>query len=100
MWVARSKSLLAPVVIWFNNHIDSRTFVGPAEATAEQIALAERVLAQVPHELLYARVDLMPGLQLIELELTEPSLFLRHAPGSAERFAAAIARAAAAMRRS
>ena len=27
----------------------------------------------------------------LELELTEPSLFLRHAPGAADRFAQAIA---------
>jgi hypothetical protein len=31
---------------------------------------------------------------LIELEVTEPSLFLRHAPGSAARFARAVRRAA------
>jgi hypothetical protein len=29
---------------------------------------------------------------LVELEVTEPSLFLRHAPGSAERFAGAARR--------
>jgi hypothetical protein len=43
---------------------------------------------------LYARVDLLPGPDgpvLVELELTEPSLFLQHEPGAAERFAAAIA---------
>ena len=44
--------------------------------------------------LLYARVDLIPGPDgepmLIELELTEPSLFLRQSPGAAERLAEAI----------
>jgi hypothetical protein len=67
----------------------------PTEAQAE---LAEQVLAAVPggpERLLYARVDLLPGPDgapvLIELELTEPALFLGHAPGSAHRFAAAIA---------
>jgi glutathione synthase/RimK-type ligase-like ATP-grasp enzyme len=44
----------------------------------------------------YARVDLVPdgdgGRLLIELELVEPSLFLRHAPEAAERLADAIAR--------
>jgi hypothetical protein len=79
--------------------VDSRDFVSPATCTPEQLALADRILSQVPHELLYARVDLMPGPMLIELELTEPSLFLRHAPGSEVRCAQAIARAAAATRR-
>ncbi|HEY6940772.1 hypothetical protein [Dokdonella sp.] len=59
-------------------------------------ALAERVLAAVPFEspLLYARVDLIRdgdgAPRLLELELAEPSLFFAHAPGSAERFAAAV----------
>lgn len=66
-----------------------------------ELALAEQALQVVPGgpaQLLYARVDLLPGPAgtpvLIELELTEPSLFLCCAPGAAERFAAAIAAAA------
>ena len=64
---------------------------GPAE-----LAVARQALAAVPHDgpLLYARVDLVPGPDgplLMELELTEPSLFLRWAPGSADRFARAVA---------
>ena len=43
---------------------------------------------------LYARVDLIRGNDggpvVLELELTEPSLFLAHAPGSADRLATAI----------
>ncbi len=46
-------------------------------------------------EVLYARVDLIPGPGgeplLLELELTEPSLFLSHSAGAPERMAAAIA---------
>jgi glutathione synthase/RimK-type ligase-like ATP-grasp enzyme len=45
-------------------------------------------------DLLYARVDLLPspdGPVVIELELAEPSLFLAHAAGAADRFAIAIA---------
>lgn len=62
-----------------------------------ELATARQALAAVPHDgpLLYARVDLVPGPDgspmLMELELTEPSLFLRWAPGSAERFARAVA---------
>ena len=47
-----------------------------------------------PQRLLYARVDLLPGPagdpQVVEVELTEPSLFLTAVPPAADRFAAAI----------
>jgi hypothetical protein len=62
-----------------------------------QLDVARRVLKVIPggaRRLLYARVDLIPGPggapMLLELELTEPSLFLRHAEGSADRLADAI----------
>ena len=67
------------------------------EPSAEETALALRVLEVVRSwgdDLLYARVDLLPGPVLIELEVTEPSLFLGLAPGSARRFAAAVRRRA------
>lgn len=67
----------------------------PRTASAEEIAVAERTLAAMPFgELLYARVDLIHdddgAPRVLELELTEPSLFFEHAPGSADRFACAI----------
>lgn len=58
---------------------------------------AERALALVSAPLLYARIDLVErdrDVLLMELELIEPSLFLRTSPGSSRRFAAAIVRAA------
>ena len=62
--------------------------------SATELALAERVMDSLPwprRELLYARVDLIHGYdgapQLVELELTEPSLFFAYADGSAERLA-------------
>jgi len=65
--------------------------VGTAALTATDAVLGRD--AQPP--LLYARVDLVPGSEgtplVLELELTEPSLFHAYAPGSAARFAAAIA---------
>lgn len=71
--------------------------IDPRTATPEQVAVAERTLATVPggpERLLYARVDLIPGPDgtpvLVELELTEPSLFLGHAAGAADRLADAI----------
>lgn len=55
---------------------------------------AESVLATVEDPLLYARVDVARaedgGLLVMELELTEPSLFLAQHPRSLARFAAAI----------
>jgi len=58
--------------------------------------LARRALAALPfaQPLLYARVDLIRDdagtPRLLELELTEPSLFFAQATGSAERFAHAL----------
>jgi glutathione synthase/RimK-type ligase-like ATP-grasp enzyme len=62
----------------------------------EERALAQRVLAALPFPgpLLYARVDLLRDAQgapvLLELELTEPSLFFPFAQGSVERFVEAL----------
>lgn len=71
----------------------ARWNVGPREPTPDEIALAERVIEVVQgwgSDLLYARVDLLPGPVLIELEVTEPALFLQHGPGSVQRFARAV----------
>lgn len=65
----------------------------PASPDADLIAQARYVLESVGQPLLYARVDgvVSDGLfYLMELELIEPLLFMQYAPGSAERFAAAI----------
>jgi len=69
-------------------------------ARPDELAVAEQALAAVPggaDSLLYARVDLLPGPDgaplLLELELTEPSLFLSHASGAAGRLADAVAAA-------
>jgi glutathione synthase/RimK-type ligase-like ATP-grasp enzyme len=74
--------------------------ISPREPSEAELALARRVVAATPggaDQLLYARVDLLPGPDgdpvLIEFEVTEPSLFLAHAAGAADRLAAAIARA-------
>jgi hypothetical protein len=62
--------------------------------TPQEREVAERVLAAAPADLLYARVDLIPGPDgtpmLVELELTEPSVFLGYDDGAAQRFAEAI----------
>lgn len=74
--------------------VDSRQAVTAREPSAAEVRVARAALAVVGQDLLYARVDLVPGPDgdplLLELELTEPSLFLRHSAGAAERFAAAV----------
>jgi hypothetical protein len=64
---------------------------------ADEMEVADRVLSAIPFEApLYARVDLIRDAAgvpvLLELELTEPSLFFAQAAGSVERFAAAALR--------
>jgi glutathione synthase/RimK-type ligase-like ATP-grasp enzyme len=55
---------------------------------------AERILVAVDEPLLYARIDLVRGLdgapQLIELELIEPDLYLGYDEGAGRRFAEAV----------
>ena len=65
------------------------------EPGADERALAAAAYAAIPFAApLYARIDMIRddrGLPVIlELEMTEPSVFFAHAPGSAERFAGAL----------
>jgi hypothetical protein len=71
--------------------------IEPRVPSGAELALAAATLAVVPggaKRLLYARVDMIPGPDgsplLVELELIEPSMFFRAAPGSAERMVTAI----------
>jgi glutathione synthase/RimK-type ligase-like ATP-grasp enzyme len=61
---------------------------------SDELAAAERILAAVAEPLLYARVDLVRSSGgeplLIELELVEPDLYLRHDAEAGGRFAAAV----------
>ena len=74
--------------------------ITPRTATPAELAVAERALSAIPggvDRLLYARVDVIPADDgapvLIELELTEPSLFLGMSAGAADRLAGAVAAA-------
>lgn len=63
----------------------------------DELLLARRVVAAIPGGApLYARVDLLRDPAgapcVLELELTEPSLFFAHGDGSAERLVAAVRR--------
>ncbi|MGR6320969.1 hypothetical protein Q2K19_20920 [Micromonospora soli] len=82
---------LGVAALYKEERIDART------ATPEQLDTAEKTLAVVPggtDRLLYARVDLIPGPGgapvVVELELTEPSLFVGYADGAPDRLAEAI----------
>lgn len=75
--------------------LDGDDVVQPREPTPAELAVARAALDAVPwHEpLVYARVDLVPGPGgplVLELEVTEPSLFLRLSEGAAARCATAV----------
>ena len=67
----------------------------PRNPGADELRVAERVLESIPFATpLYARIDLIRDAAgaptLLELELTEPSLFFAYANGAAEHFTAAV----------
>ena len=90
----RKGAILRPDVEYVNG-LFAKESIGRREPTREERELAERTLAQVKGELLYARVDVAPGPDgrpvLLELELTEPSLFFAQSDGAERRLARAIA---------
>jgi hypothetical protein len=71
----------------------------PCTPSPAQLDVAERALNAVPgggrHDLLYARVDVVPGDDgaplIMEVELTEPHLYLGRVPKAVARLASAIA---------
>jgi glutathione synthase/RimK-type ligase-like ATP-grasp enzyme len=65
--------------------------LAPARPSPREREVAEAAVACAPGDLLYARVDLL-GQAVLELEVTEPSLYLQFGRGAATRFAAAISR--------
>ena len=74
--------------------------ITPRTPGVDELRVAERVLAALPFAVpLYARIDLIRdpagAPTLLELELTEPSLFFAHAPGAAERFTSVVLEVAA-----
>jgi O-ureido-D-serine cyclo-ligase len=72
----------------------------PEQITARQAPPDELALAQDAYDAIgssrpvYARIDVIRNAEdkplVLELELTEPSMFFQHAPGSAGRFARAV----------
>ena len=88
---ARKSALLSQGMSWSTGLYADEEVVATEPTDAER-ALADRIVADLPG-LAYARVDLLPaetGPVVLELELTEPSLFLALGDGAPERAAAAF----------
>jgi glutathione synthase/RimK-type ligase-like ATP-grasp enzyme len=88
---ARKAAILSRDMSWSTGlYADEK--VVPTTATATELELAHRIIDELPG-LAYARVDLLPtadGPVVLELELTEPSLFLALDPGAPSRAATAF----------
>ena len=69
-------------------------YVALPEPPAGALALAERTLAAIDEDLLYARIDMAQGPEgewlLMEAELIEPDFYLGSAPEGGRRFAEAV----------
>lgn len=95
---ARKAAILSRDLEWSTGLYADEKIV-PATATASEREVGDRIVASLPElvpggeDVAYARVDLLPtdhGPVVLELELTEPSLFLMVDPGAAARAAAAF----------
>jgi len=67
--------------------------IRPHVPRPDELSIALRALEHVGEKLLYARVDMVraaAGPLLMELEIIEPALYFRTAPGSEDRFAEAL----------
>lgn len=65
-----------------------------AQAPPEIVAAGEEIVRKLPYPWLFARIDgvvTSRGFMLMEVECVEPHLFFSDAPGSRDRFAAALA---------
>lgn len=88
---ARKAAILSQEMSWATGLYADEKLASTTASAAER-DVADRVLADLPG-LAYARVDLLPtagGPVVLELELTEPSLFLALGEGAPERAAAAF----------
>jgi hypothetical protein len=97
----RKAALLQPAMEFVSGAYKEES-IDAREPSAGELAVGERVLDALPdlkgwdrRSLLYARVDVVPGADgaptLLELELTEPSMFLIYDDQAADRFGDAIA---------
>lgn len=94
----RKGVMLGPETPGHGEELHLKETIVSREANTVEIGLAYAAVAAVPgahRPLLYARVDMVPDSDgqptIMELELTEPSLFMITAPAAPVRFAQAIA---------
>lgn len=88
---ARKAAILSRDMSWETGIYADEKVTGTEPSAAER-ALGDAIVASLP-PLAYTRVDLLPsddGPVVLELELTEPSLFLAVSDGAAERAASAF----------
>jgi glutathione synthase/RimK-type ligase-like ATP-grasp enzyme len=75
--------------------------VHPHMASHEEQLFAEKAIAAIPFDVLYARVDIVRDnagqLAIMEVEMIEPELFFRYRPEAADSLASGLARRLAAL---
>jgi hypothetical protein len=89
----RKGPLLAPSGV-ITDQLFAPEDISPRDPTPDERALGDAAIAHVVERFgtpAYARVDVLPGPQVIEMELVEPSLYLAQDAGAAARFATAFA---------
>ena len=68
--------------------------IAPHDPAADELVAAEAILSHIDEPLLYARIDLVRGLDgasvLMELELVEPDLYLQYDPAGGAAFVTAV----------
>jgi glutathione synthase/RimK-type ligase-like ATP-grasp enzyme len=88
--------LKVPAAGEFRSQEERGAAICPLEPEAGLLASGQAALAAVVPAPLYARIDFVRndtgGFDVMELELIEPSLYLRTEPGAPERFAQAVDR--------
>jgi hypothetical protein len=96
IWLAGRRTHAARRPSGLHSTIDQAREGSPLVPQPEEVALATRVYDTVQPPPLYARVDMVDsadaGLLLLELELIEPALYLRHSPAPVSIFADGIVR--------
>jgi len=83
-----------PAAREFRSQEERGAEIHPVQPERKLLARGQQALAAVSPSPLYARVDLVRNaagdFEVMELELIEPSLYLRTDPGAPERFACAV----------
>jgi glutathione synthase/RimK-type ligase-like ATP-grasp enzyme len=86
--------LKVPAAHEFRSQEERGADIRPVQPERDLLARGQRALAAVSPAPLYARVDLVRNaageFEVMELELIEPSLYLRTDPGAPGRFASAV----------